>query len=191
MSDPVRPHREQLTRLPCPWDSPGKNTGVGCHFLVQCVKSKTEVIQSCLTLSDPMDCSLLGSSVHGIFQAKALEWLSIAFRLLLIQYVCSNKFLSSYWQYIVSSPFHCSLGIWVHHTHWIKNLKPLLLAENTELGFWVLLFSSSLFTNCFRYVSISECLNEDNVTKKKGATLTRFIGKYISGTWDFSLHTYW
>ena len=69
------------TRLPRPWDSPGKNTGVGCHFLLQCmkVKSEGEVAQSCLTLSDPMDCSLLGSSVHGIFQARVLEWGAIAF----------------------------------------------------------------------------------------------------------------
>ena len=57
--------------LSSPWDSPGKNTGVGCHFLLQCVKVKNEneVAQSCLTLSDPMDCSLPGSSLHGIFQA--------------------------------------------------------------------------------------------------------------------------
>ena len=66
---------------PIPWDSPGKNTGVGCHFLLQCmkVKSESEVSQSCPTLSDPMDCSLLGSSVHGIFQARVLEWGAIAF----------------------------------------------------------------------------------------------------------------
>ena len=72
MSDSVRPH---------PWDSPGKNTGVGCHFLLQCikVKSESEVAQSCLTLHDPMDCSLPGSSVNGIFQATVLEWGSIAF----------------------------------------------------------------------------------------------------------------
>jgi len=64
------------TRLPHPWDSPGKNTGVGCHFLLQCmkVKSESEVAQSCPTLSDPMDCSLPGSSIHGIFQARVLEW---------------------------------------------------------------------------------------------------------------------
>ena len=80
MSDSVRPHRRQLTRLPSPWDSPGKNTGVGCHFLLQCekVKSESEVIQSCPTLSDPMDHSLPGSSVHGIFQARVLEWGAIA-----------------------------------------------------------------------------------------------------------------
>ena len=77
----MRPHRLQPTRLPSPWDSPGKNTGVGCHFLLQCMKmkSESEVAQSCLTLSDPMDCSLPGSSVHGIFQARVLEWGAIAF----------------------------------------------------------------------------------------------------------------
>ena len=72
MSDSVRPHRWQSTRLPHPWDSPGKNTGVGCHFLLQCmkVKSESEVTQSCPTLCDPMGCSLPGSSVPGIFQAR-------------------------------------------------------------------------------------------------------------------------
>ena len=81
MSDSVRPHGWQPTRLPHPWDSPGKNTGVGCHFLLQCmkVKSESEVAQSCPTLSDPMDCSLPDSSVHGIFQARVLEWGAIAF----------------------------------------------------------------------------------------------------------------
>ena len=81
MSDSVRPHRRQPTRLPHPWDSLGKNTGVGCHFLLQCmkVKSESEVAQSCLTLSDPMNCSPLGSSIHGIFQARVLEWGVIAF----------------------------------------------------------------------------------------------------------------
>ena len=79
--DSVWAHRWQPTRLPCPWDSPGKNTGVGCHFLIQCmkVKSESEVAQSCPTPSDPMDCSLPGSSVHGIFQARVLEWGAIAF----------------------------------------------------------------------------------------------------------------
>jgi len=73
--------RRQPTRLPHPWDSPGKNTGVGCHFLLQCmkVKSQSEVAQSCPTLSDLMDCSLPGSSVHGIFQARVLERAAIAF----------------------------------------------------------------------------------------------------------------
>ena len=81
MSDSVRPHRRQPTRLPCPWDSPGKNTGVGCHFLLQGmeVKSESEVAQSCLTLCDPMDCILPGPSIHGIFQTRVLEWGAIAF----------------------------------------------------------------------------------------------------------------
>ena len=81
VSDSVRPHRWQPIRLPRPWDSPGKNIGVGCHFLLQCmkVKSESEVAQSCPTLRDPMDCSLPGSSIHGIFQARVLEWAAIAF----------------------------------------------------------------------------------------------------------------
>ena len=81
VSDSMRPYRQQTTRLPHPWDSPGKNTGVGCQFLLQCMKmkSESEVAQSCPTLRDPMDCSLPGSSIHGIFQARVLEWGAIAF----------------------------------------------------------------------------------------------------------------
>ena len=81
VSDSVQSHRRKPTRLSHPWDSPGKNTGVGCHFLLQCVKvkSESEVAQSCPTLSDPVDCSLRGSSVHRIFKAKVLEWGAIAF----------------------------------------------------------------------------------------------------------------
>ena len=68
-------------QVPRPWDSPGKNTGVGCHFLLQCmkVKSESEVTQSCPTLSYPMDCSPPGSSIHGLLQARVLEWGAIAF----------------------------------------------------------------------------------------------------------------
>ena len=78
MSDSVRPQRRQPTR-PC--DSPGKNSGVGRHFLLQYMKVKreSEVAQLCPTLSNPMDCSLPGSSIHGIFQAGVLEWGAIAF----------------------------------------------------------------------------------------------------------------
>ena len=81
MSGSVQPHRQQPVGLRHPWDSPGKNTGVGCHFLLQCmkVKSQSEVTQSCPILRDPMDCSLPGSSIHGIFQARVLEWGAIAF----------------------------------------------------------------------------------------------------------------
>ena len=82
----LRPHRRWPTRLPHPWDSLGKNTGVGCHFLLQCmkVKSESEVVQSLPTFINPMDCSLPGSSVHGIFQARVLEWVAIAFSISLI-----------------------------------------------------------------------------------------------------------
>ena len=81
MSDSVRPHRGQSTRLPGPSDSPGKNTGVGCHFLLQCmkVKSESEVAQSCPTLSNLINCSPPGPSIHGIFQARGLGWVAIAF----------------------------------------------------------------------------------------------------------------
>ena len=81
VSDSVRPQRRQPTH---PWDSPGKNTGVGCHFFLQCmkVKSESEVSESCPTLSDPMDCGPPGSSIHGIFQARVLEWGAIAFSVL-------------------------------------------------------------------------------------------------------------
>ena len=80
MSDSVRPHRRQPTRFPHPWESPGKNTGVGCHFLLQCMKVKIEreVAQSCLTLRDAMDGSPPGSSVRGIFQARGLEWVPLS-----------------------------------------------------------------------------------------------------------------
>ena len=83
MSDSVQPHGLQATRLLHPWDSPGKNTGVGCHFLLQCMKveSESEVAQLRPTLSDPMDCSPPGSSIHGIFRATVLEWGAIALKL--------------------------------------------------------------------------------------------------------------
>ena len=87
LCDPID---SSLPGSPIPWDSPGKNTGVGCHFLLQCmkVKSESKVAQSCLTLSDPMDCSLPGSSTHGIFQARVLEWGAIAFSDHLILFPC-------------------------------------------------------------------------------------------------------
>ena len=91
MPNSVRSHRWQPTRLPHPWDSPGKNTGVGCHFPLQCMKGKSEseVAQSCPTPSNPMDCSPPGSSIHGILQARGLEWGAIAF---------------SKWQLVVKNP---------------------------------------------------------------------------------------
>ena len=99
VSDSVRPHRRQATRLPRPWDSPGKNTGVGCHFLLQClkVKSESEVTQLCPTLSDPMDCSLPGSSIHRIFQARVLEWGAIAFSDWILYFEVSEVFVNQFY----------------------------------------------------------------------------------------------
>ena len=95
--DSLRPHRRQPTRLHRPWDSPGKNTGVGCHFLLQCMKEKSEseVAQSCPILRDPMDCSLPGSSVHGTLQARVLEWGAIAF-----SYFSINELLRKQWTHM-------------------------------------------------------------------------------------------
>ena len=90
----MRPHGLQPTRLLRPRDSPGKNTGVGCHFLLQCMKveSESEVTQSCLTLSDHTDYSLPGSSIHGVFWATVLEWGAIAFSVsFLVIIKCSNQ----------------------------------------------------------------------------------------------------
>ena len=103
MSNSVQPRRRQPTRPRSPWDSPGKNTGVGCHFLLQCmkVKSESEGAQLCPTLSDPMDCSLPGSSVHGIFQARVLEWGAIAF------------FLGSHNLLFLLSSYFCFLPIFL------------------------------------------------------------------------------
>ena len=106
----MRPHRRQPTRLPRPWDSPGKNTGVGCHFLLQCMKVISEVAQSCPTLSDPMDCSLPGSSIHGIFQARVLEWGAIAFSVNKLMRRTKNcNTYSQYWstEWPSSSPQRC------------------------------------------------------------------------------------
>ena len=112
MSNSVRPHRRQPTRLPCPWDSPGKNTGVGFHFLLQCMKmkSESEVSQSCPTRGDPMDCSPPGSSIHVIFQARVLEWGAIAFSVLFSlsqckQYRKIQKFIKFYFS-VPLSPFY-------------------------------------------------------------------------------------
>ena len=98
MSDSVRPHRRQPNRLPQPWDSPGKNTGVGSHFLVQCMKveSEREVAQSCPTLSDPMDCSLPGSSVHGIFQARKRTLNLFCYVLNLWDVICFIKITTTF-----------------------------------------------------------------------------------------------
>ena len=96
MSDSVRPHSQQPTRLPRPWDSPGKNTGVGCHFLLQSmkVKSESEVAQSCPTLSDPMDCSLPGSSVHGFSRQEYWSGVPLPSPSVLLAFVNSGRELT-------------------------------------------------------------------------------------------------
>ena len=101
MSDSVQPHRQQLTMLSCPWDSPGKSTGVGCHFLLQCMKveSESEVAHWCPALPDPMDCSPPGSTVHGNFQARVLEWGAIAFSIQTLKHFTLNMtYLSYKWE---------------------------------------------------------------------------------------------
>ena len=136
MSNSVRPHRRQPTRLPRPWDSPGKNTGVGCHFLLQCmkVKSQSEVAQSCLTLSDPMDCSLPGSSVHGIFQARVLAWGAIVLSEAISN--CPLLFPSSILDTFQSGGliFQCHIFLPFHTVHEVP------MAGILE---WVAIFSSS------------------------------------------------
>ena len=129
MSDSVRPHRQQPTRLPHPCDSPGKNTGVGCYFLLQCrkVKSEREVAQSCPTLSDPMDCSLPGSSIHGIFQARTLEWGAIADVLIfhILQDFLYFHILVTTWKSISLPPsqFHCIYSRILYFSCWFQ-IKP-------------------------------------------------------------------
>ena len=111
--------RLQPSRLPLPWDSPDKNTGVGCHFLLQCmkVKSEREVAQSCPTPCDPMDCSPPGSSVHRIFQARVLEWGAIA---LSMKYYCFP-----------------TLQMRLRKLREVKKLKRVKeFRENTSVHFW-------------------------------------------------------
>ena len=145
----MRPHRWQPTRICHPWDSPGKNTGVGCHFLLQCmkVKSKSEVVQSCLTLRDPMDWSLPGSSVHGIFQARVLEWVAIAFSNMLprlvITFVPRSKHLLIYWLQSILKP-KCSVSVvlshsvmsWVFAAQWTVACQAPLSMKFSRQEYW-------------------------------------------------------
>ena len=150
MSDSVRPHRRQPTRLPRPWDSPGKNTGVGCHFLLQymTVKSESEVAQSCPTPSDPMDCSLPGSSVHGIFQARVLEWGAIAFsvQLLSLLQLFVNQRTAAH---VASLPFTISWSLLK-----LKSIE-LLMPSNHLILFPPLLPLSSIFSSTWVFSSES------------------------------------
>ena len=156
----MRPLRWQPTRLPRPWDSQGKNTGVGCHFLLQCmkVKSESEVAQSCSTLSDPMDCSPPGSSVHGIFQARVLEWGVIAFSpsWCLVCAKCYAKFWRYTW--LGLCPIHGSVpgpsitfdwGL-VNHV-WMNDITIWFCVEHLWFPPWcpISLFSVS-FNSCLK-----------------------------------------
>ena len=139
MSDSVQPQRQQPTRLPRPWDSPGKNTGVGRHFLLQCMKVKceSEVTRSCPTLSDPMDCSLPGSSIRGIFQARVLEWGAIAFSekslgLILIKRSKSLDFPTSRVTISLSLIMHSSQVLLMFH--WLKWIAWLALTTPEAIG---------------------------------------------------------
>ena len=151
----VRPHRPQPTRLPCPWDSPGKNTGVGCHFLVQCmkVKSEGEVAQSCLTRQGPVDGSPPGSSVHGISQAGALGWVPLP----------SPTYRASSLFYFVSHMkcarrvvFICSPIVELKLFHFLPLQIPLcgpLCMQQSSIFCW--LIPSSLLSSC----GLTSCLN--------------------------------
>ena len=146
MSDSVRPHRWQPTRLPRPWDSPGKNTGVGCHCLLQCtkMKSESEVTQSCPTLSDPMDCSPPGSSVHGIFQARVLEWGAIAFSVpLLGMYPEEENMSLKRYTHSNVHQFSCSVvsnSLWPHGLQHARltypSLTPGVYSNSCPLSWW-------------------------------------------------------
>ena len=136
----MRPHRWQPTRPFCPWDSPGKNTGVGCHFLLQRmkVKSESEVAQSCPTRSNPIDSSLPGSSVHGSLQARVLTGVECH---CLLRQVCEHRFKNECVQdecfltacHFISSPPYCSeSGKGVRA--WIQ-----AFSTNTKLGQFIIL----------------------------------------------------
>ena len=145
MSDPVWLHRWQPTRLPHPWDSPGKNTGVGCHFLLQCMKveSESEAAQSCPTLNNPMDCSLPGSSVHGIFQARVLEWVAIAISLLYRAHLCMNPLVS--WIFLKRFLVFLILLVSSISLHWSLKASLCLLVILWNSAFkWVYLSFSPL-----------------------------------------------
>ena len=141
MSDSVRPHRWQPTRLPSPWDSPGNNTGVGCHFLLQCmkVKSESEVTQSCPTLCNPMDCSLPGSSVHRIFQARVLEWGAIAFSevkpksLQLPQGMSDQEAIASWTSFTLTSILHHITPLIPASFSFLEHTKHTLASEPLPL----------------------------------------------------------
>ena len=195
VSDSSRPQGLQPTRLLRPWDFPGKSAGVGCHCLLQCmkVKSESEVTQLCLTLRDPMDCSPPGSSVHGIFQARVLEWAAIAFSTYSILGVFySPKCGLSWWTFHVSSRrtyilllVGCSI-LYVNYIQLIDGIVGLncVLADFPPIGsvhFWERVLKSpammvdSSISPCS---SISFCL-----LKFHGLLLGTYILRIIMCSW--------
>ena len=167
----MRPHRRQPTRLPRPRDSPAKNIGVGCHFLLQSmrVKSESEVMQSCPTLCDPTDCSPPGSSVHGIFQARVLEWGAIAFsedwanvpQLLLITFCLSVA------QFYLENPTFASgsiLNKWIHQKSLSVYMFPMIMNYTASAVPWLISgcpsqFQVWRFSEPYTVCSVSSCLS--------------------------------
>ena len=157
------PHRQQPTRLPHPWDSPGKNTGVDCYFLLQCmkVKSEREVTQSCLTLSGSMDCSPPGSSIHGTFQARVLEWVAIAF--------------SNAWKWKVKGK---SLSpVWLLAAPWTAAHQ-----GPPSIGFSRQEYWSGVPLPSLKF-SFSDKLNSDNLGKVKAGACRRVGWRALKAFW--------
>ena len=158
--------RQKPTRLPRPWDSPGKNTGVGCHFPLQCmrVKSESEVSQSCSTLGDPMDCSLPGSSIHGILQARTLEWGAAAFsepsRYMAVISVFTSL-TSSEIPFLSLHVASCSLGVCV--------LIPLILYRYRILD-WDSVIQFNLIITCLYQHGLPRWLSGKESACVAGAT---------------------
>ena len=157
MSDSVRPYRQQPVRLPRPWDSPGKNSGVGCHFLLQCmkVKSESEVAQSGPTLSDPMDCSPPGSSTHGIFQARVLEWGAIAFSLCICLFAIKIR--------------REARDTLVNHVGAKYSFLPSLCKNNPTICFPVIRIN---YPSCFFLSNRCSWFKETKVTRRRLVVLT-------------------
>ena len=164
----VRPHGLQPTRLLHPWDFPGKSTGVGCHFLLQCmiVKSEREVTQSCPTLSDPMDCSLPGSSIHGIFQARVLEWGAIVFSYFLWKHTCSYLCRSRQKFYVQTLENLGTKNFW-----WLLIILELMVSLGNNMYF-------SFFVDA---VSLAVCLSSCVLgqSSQKWGLRQKYLGYHI------------
>ena len=162
MSNSVRPHRRQPTRLHRPWDSPGKNSRADCHFLLQCmkVKSEREVAQSCSTPRYPMDCSPPGSSVHGIFQARVLEWGANAFSIYSTGYIQScvhlpYLFIVGHFDIDLSAKIvnctACALYTCLNHTISYYSVSIALVKQRSELWLPINLTEPGLILYFFLY----------------------------------------